>query len=97
MFHSNWNLNNSMLIEVARGCSKLTTLVLKHCARVNDRTLAQLFTYCTQLAYLDIDTCDLITGKCLETGGTAALRRLYIQYCGKVRKRLVDKKKSNQN
>ena len=91
MFNSYCNLSNSKLIEVAKGCCKLTTLILKYCECLNDTALAKLFTYCTQLAYLDIDSCDLITGKCLEKGGTAALRRLYIQDWRIVRKRLAEK------
>ena len=69
------------LIELTKGCRKLKTLCLISCNRVTDDHICSLFTYCTQLTCLHL--CDYLqfSGKCLETGGTAALRRLYIQEC----------------
>ena len=81
------NLSDSSLVEVSKGCRKLRTLKLNNCKKLSDAALAQMFTYCTQLAHLDVDNCKQITGKCLEAGGPAALRRLCIQYCSQVRKR----------
>ena len=78
-------LSDSSLIEVAKGCRKLKTLILRSCISVSDAALAELFTYCTQLSCLELLCCDQITGKCLEAGGTVALRRLYIQACSQVR------------
>ena len=77
--HSFCNLSGSSLIELAKGCCKLKTLILSHCHEVRDADIATLFTYCTQLTCLHIRNCQRFSGECLKTGGTVALRRLYIQ------------------
>ena len=87
-------LSDSSLIEVAKGCRKLKTLRLRYCTSVSDAALAQLFTFCTQLSCLDLFCCNQITGKCLEAGGTVALRRLYIQDCTQVS---INSTRQNQN
>ena len=71
-------MSDSSLIEVTKGCRKLHTLKFEDCEGLSDATLAQIFTYCTKLAHLDLFKCIKITGKCLENGVTAALRRLCI-------------------
>ena len=77
--HSYYHLKGSSLIELANGCSKLKTLILFNCNEVTDADIATLFTYCTQLTCLHIRNCQRFSGKCLETSGTATLRRLFIQ------------------
>ena len=86
MLHSYSRLSDSSLIGVAKGCRKLKTLILNKCTNVSDAAIAQLFAYCTQLNCLDLFFCGHITGKCLEAGGTVALRRLFIENCSRVRK-----------
>ena len=54
------------------------------CHRVSDAAIAQVFDFCTQLVRLNLRDCHQITGKCLEMGGTAALRRLNIKHCSQV-------------
>ena len=78
-------LSDSSLIEVAKGCRKLKTLILRYCDSVSEAALAEVFTYCTQLTCLHIHLCEGISGQCLEAGGTAALRRLFIESCAEVR------------
>ena len=69
------------LIELAKGCRKLKTLILFNCDEVIDADIGELFTYCTQLTCLHLRDCLQFSGKCLETGVTAALRRLFIEEC----------------
>ena len=73
------NLSGWSLVELAKGCRKLKTLILFNCHSVIDFHLSQMFTFCTQLTCLDIRNCQLFSGRCLEMGVTAALRRLYIR------------------
>ena len=74
----------SSLTEMTKGQCKLHTFVLRDFLGLDDLFLAQLFNYCAQLVHLDISACRGLTGKCLEAGGTATLRRLYIENCQKV-------------
>ena len=77
-------MSESSLLEVAQCCRKLHTLILDQCTGIGDAAIAQMFTFCTQLVHLDLTDCYQITGKCFESGGTAALRRLYIDGCNRV-------------
>ena len=85
LLHRNKKWSGSRLIELAKGCRKLKTLILSDCQEVSDADIGELFTYCTQLTCLDIRNCQRFSGECLETGVTAALRRLYIDDCHMVR------------
>ena len=74
----------SSLLDVAKGCRKLHTLKLRDSWDINDDVVGQLFAYCPQLVHLELGLCNRFTGKCLETGGTSALRRLYLSGCQSV-------------